>query len=148
MCSHDILLLNSILLPHFLEFLVLKKSPQIQELTVKDSLSCYSRSGSTFLLSLTEFIDSAKKLKRPWNEMPLSHLRKVIPSQNPEVGPASVSNGLCITSNPGADIKLSLLSHFSVIPWEKSSPHFAEQHPFCDFRSIFLSSLLPREDRP
>ena len=98
--------------------------------------------------ALTEFIDSAKKLKRPWNEMPLSHLRKVIPSQNPEAGPASVGNGLCITSNPGADIKLSLLSRFSFIPWEKSSPHFAEQHPFCNFRSIFLSSLLPREDQP
>lgn len=90
-----------------------------------------------------------RKLKRPWNEMPLSHLRKVIPSQNPEAGPTCVSNGLCITSRPEADIKLSLLSRFSFIPWEKSpSPHLAEQHPFSNFRSIFLSSLLPREDGP
>ena len=95
--------------------------------------------------ALTEFIDSAKKLKRPWNEMPLSHLRKVIPSQNPEAGPASVGNGLCITSNPGVDIKLLYCPVFLSFLEKNLLPTLLNNTPFVILGPSFLAlSFLER----
>lgn len=114
MCFHDILLSNFIISPHFLEVSVLKKySLKRQEFTVKDSLPHYSWSGYTFLFSLTNFIDSTKKLKRPWKEMPLSHLRKVITSlflkNIQKSAQASAGNGLgyCQPSSRHKTLQLS-----------------------------------------
>lgn len=136
----------------FLRILKLK-SPKKLEFTLKVSLSHYSWNGYTFLFSLTKFIDSAKKLKRPLKEMPLSHLRKVINYLFFLKISRSLSRPLlvmgCVTSNPEADIKLfcCLFAVTFFFPWEKLPfPLFAKHYPFCNFRSIFVSPLLPEED--
>lgn len=127
------------------------KSLKKQEFTVKIACHIILEMGIHFYFPLTKFIDSAKKLKRPLKEMPLSHLRKVITSlflKNIQKSTqVSAANGLCYLQ-PGANIKL-FCSLFAVtfLFLEKNylSPP-VKQYPFCNFRAIFLSPLLPKED--